>query len=751
MAKKTTQTENPLPEAKPVKETKAVTKVKADKVTPETGSPEPKKAAKTKAVAAEKPAAEKKAATAKAKTVAAEKPAAVKKAPAPAKAKAVKAEKPAETTPIQQPVKLKAVEPYSRFTDFDISLFKSGKHYKLYEKLGSHVVEYQGVVGTYFAVWAPNAQYVSVIGNFNGWSRGSHSLNARWDSSGIWEGFIPNIGVGETYKYFINSSSGEDLEKSDPFALRWELPPRTASIVADTYYEWKDQDWMKNRQEHNGLDKPYSVYEVHLGSWARNWESPDEFLTYTQLAEKMVPYVKEMGFTHVEFMPIMEHPYYPSWGYQVSGYFAAASRYGTPQELMYLIEEFHKAGIGVILDWVPSHFPGDIHALYRFDGTHLYEHADSRKGFHPDWKSYIFNYGRNEVRAFLISNALFWLDRYHADGLRVDAVASMLYLDYSRKHGEWEANMYGGNENLEAISFLKEFNEAVYSHFPSAQTIAEESTSFTGVSRPVYLGGLGFGMKWMMGWMHDTIGYFKEDPIHRKYHHNEITFSTIYAFTENFMLPFSHDEVVYGKGSMLRKMPGDEWRQFANLRLMYSYMFTHPGTKLLFMGAEFGQGDEWDFSRSLQWHVLQYPNHRGISETVKALNHLYRDEPALYEKAFAFDGFEWVDGGNANDSILVYRRKGHDSKNDLMIVLNMTPVIRRDYRIGVPAAGKWKEIFNSDQEKYWGSGIINYDAVSTEPVKWHGKAQSIKITIPPLGATVFKLAPDVPAKYELKK
>ncbi|QEM11777.1 1,4-alpha-glucan branching protein GlgB [Mucilaginibacter rubeus] len=760
MAKKTTQTENPLPEAKPVKETKAVTKVKADKVTPETGSPEPKKAAKTKAVAAEKPAAtakaktvatEKPAATAKAKTVAAEKPAAVKKAPTPAKAKAVKAEKPAETTPVQQPVKLKAVEAYSRFTDFDISLFKSGKHYKLYEKLGSHVVEYQGVVGTYFAVWAPNAQYVSVIGNFNGWNRGSHSLNARWDSSGIWEGFIPNIGVGETYKYFINSSSGEDLEKSDPFALRWELPPRTASIVADTYYEWKDQDWMKNRQEHNGLDKPYSVYEVHLGSWARNWESPDEFLTYTQLAEKMVPYVKEMGFTHVEFMPIMEHPYYPSWGYQVSGYFAAASRYGTPQELMYLIEEFHKAGIGVILDWVPSHFPGDIHALYRFDGTHLYEHADSRKGFHPDWKSYIFNYGRNEVRAFLISNALFWLDRYHADGLRVDAVASMLYLDYSRKHGEWEANMYGGNENLEAISFLKEFNEAVYSHFPSAQTIAEESTSFTGVSRPVYLGGLGFGMKWMMGWMHDTIGYFKEDPIHRKYHHNEITFSTIYAFTENFMLPFSHDEVVYGKGSMLRKMPGDEWRQFANLRLMYSYMFTHPGTKLLFMGAEFGQGDEWDFSRSLQWHVLQYPNHRGISETVKALNHLYRDEPALYEKAFAFDGFEWVDGGNANDSILVYRRKGHDSKNDLMIVLNMTPVIRRDYRIGVPAAGKWKEIFNSDQEKYWGSGIINYDALSTEPVKWHGKAQSIKITIPPLAAVVFKLSPDVPAKYELKK
>lgn len=748
MAKKTTKTENPLPDTKPVKEKKAVTKVKADKVTPETGAPEPKKAVKTKTAAAEKPVVAEKAELVKTKSTAAEKPSAVKKA-ASAKPKAVNINNPTEITP--QPVMLKAVEPYSRFTDFDISLFKSGKHYKLYEKLGSHVVEYQGVIGTYFAVWAPNAQYVAVIGNFNGWNRGSHSLNARWDSSGIWEGFIPNVGNGETYKYYIKSSTGEDLEKSDPFALRWELPPRTASIVADTFYEWKDQDWMQNRHEHNALDRPYSVYEVHLGSWARNPESPDEFLTYTQLAEKMVPYVKEMGFTHVEFMPIMEHPYYPSWGYQVSGYFAAASRYGTPQQLMYLIEEFHKAGIGVILDWVPSHFPGDIHALYKFDGTHLYEHADTRKGFHPDWKSYIFNYGRNEVRAFLISNALFWLERYHADGLRVDAVASMLYLDYSRKHGEWEANRYGGNENLEAISFLKEFNEAVYSHFPSVQTIAEESTSFTGVSRPVYLGGLGFGMKWMMGWMHDTIDYFHEDPIHRKYHHNEITFSTIYAFTENFMLPFSHDEVVYGKGSMLRKMPGDEWRQFANLRLMYGYMFTHPGSKLLFMGGEFGQGDEWDFSKSLQWHVLQYPNHQGISETVKALNHLYRTEPALYEKAFSHQGFEWVDGGNANDSILVYRRMGHDTKNDLMVILNMTPVVRRDYRIGVPAAGKWKEIFNSDNEKYWGSGIINYEPVNSDQVSWHGKSQSIKITIPPLAATVFKLVPDVPAKYELKR
>jgi 1,4-alpha-glucan branching enzyme len=633
---------------------------------------------------------------------------------------------------------IKPVIPYSRFTDFDIALFKSGKHYKLYEKLGSHVVEHNGVVGTYFAVWAPNAQYVAIIANFNGWNRGSHPLYIRWDGSGIWEGFVPNVGNGEVYKYFINSHSGEDLEKSDPFALRWEVPPLTGSIVADTYYEWKDNDWMANRYKHNALDKPYSVYEVHIGSWARNWESPDDFYSYEQLADKLVPYVKEMGFTHVEFMPIMEHPFYPSWGYQVSGYFAASSRYGTPQQLMLLIERFHQEGIGVILDWVPSHFPGDAMALYNFDGTHLYEHADVRKGFHPDWKSYIFNYGRNEVRAFLISNALFWLDRYHVDGLRVDAVASMLYLDYSRKHGEWEPNIYGGNENLEAVSFLKEFNEACYSHFPDIQTIAEESTSFTGVSRPTFAGGLGFGMKWMMGWMHDTIKYFSEDPINRKYHHNQLTFSLIYAFTENFMLPFSHDEVVYGKGSMLRKMPGDEWQQFANLRLMYSYMFTHPGTKLLFMGGEFGQGDEWNYQHSLPWHVLEYPNHMGIQETVKALNHLYKTEPALYEKAFDHTGFEWIDGGNADDSILVYTRKGHDSKNDLVIVLNLTPVIRYDFRIGVTGGGNWKEIFNSDIPNFWGSGVTNEEVISSETVNWHGREHSINITLPPLGVAVFK-------------
>ncbi|MDB5158324.1 MAG: glgB, partial [Mucilaginibacter sp.] len=631
-----------------------------------------------------------------------------------------------------------SVLPYSRFTDFDIALFKSGKHYKLYEKLGSHVVEHNGVVGTYFSVWAPNAQYVSVIANFNGWDRGSHPLFIRWDGSGIWEGFIPDVGNGEVYKYFIHSSTGEHLEKSDPFALRWEVPPLTGSIVADTFYEWKDTNWMANRYQHNALDKPYSVYEVHLGSWARSYDNPDVFYNYEELADMLVPYVKHMGFTHVEFMPIMEHPYYPSWGYQVSGYFAASSRYGTPQQLMLLIEKFHQEGIGVILDWVPSHFPGDAMALYNFDGTHLYEHADERKGFHPDWKSYIFNYGRNEVRAFLISNALFWLDRYHVDGLRVDAVASMLYLDYSRKHGEWETNIYGGNENLEAISFLKEFNEACYSHFPDIQTIAEESTSFTGVSRPVFLGGLGFGMKWMMGWMHDIIKYFAEDPINRKYHHNQLTFSLIYAFTENFMLPFSHDEVVYGKGSMLRKMPGDEWQQFANLRLVYSYMFTHPGTKLLFMGAEFGQGVEWNYQNALQWHVLDYPNHKGISETVRALNSLYKTEPALYEKAFSSEGFEWIDGGNANDSVVAFVRKGQDPKNDLLIVLNMTPVSRHDFRVGVPAAGNWQEIFNSDLQEFWGSGTTNSKALKSEKVNWHGKDNSINIVLPPLAASVFK-------------
>ncbi len=635
-------------------------------------------------------------------------------------------------------IQLNPVEVYSLFSDYDIGLFKGGKHYKLYERFGSHTLEHKGVTGTYFAVWAPNAQAVFVTGNFNGWNKHSHQLFVRWDGSGIWEGFVPNVGHGETYKYLIRSFYGEELEKGDPFALRWEEPPRTASIVTHTYFDWKDQDWMKSRLKHNALTSPYSVYEVHFGSWARSPESPEQFLGYRQMADVMVKYVKDMGFTHVEFMPLAEHPYYPSWGYQLTGYFAASTRYGSPQDLMFLVDQFHEAGIGVIMDWVPSHFPGDAHGLFRFDGTSLYEHENPEKGFHPDWKSYIFNYGRNEVKSFLISNALFWLDRYHIDGLRVDAVASMLYLDYSRKAGEWEPNIYGGNENLEAIQFLKEFNEAVYSHYPDVQTIAEESTSFGGVSKPTFMGGLGFGMKWMMGWMHDTIEFFQEDPINRKYHHQKITFSLLYAFTENFMLPLSHDEVVYGKHSMINKMPGDEWQRYANLRTLYSYMFTHPGTKLLFMGDEFAQSEEWEFGKSLDWHLLEHRPHKGMQDLIKALNHLYKTEPALYEKAFTGEGFEWIDENNATDSVLIYARKGNDPKDELVVVLNFTPVVRTAFRVGVPNPGTWKEIFNSDDLHFWGSGSINPNALETENISWNYKNQSVALTLPPLGVSVLK-------------
>jgi len=630
------------------------------------------------------------------------------------------------------------VRPFTRFTDFDIHLFRAGKHYKLYEKLGSHVIELEGRTGTYFAVWAPNAASVSVIGNFNGWNKEAHKLFVRWDSSGIWEGFIPDIGNGEVYKYFIHSNQGENLEKSDPYALRWEQPPRTASIVWDTWYEWKDSEWMQHRYEHNSLNKPYSVYEVHLGSWLRSPENPETYLGYRLMADKLVPYVKEMGFTHVEFMPLMEHPFYPSWGYQITGYFAASSIYGTPQDLMYLIEQLHNNGIGVIMDWVPSHFPGDIHGLFRFDGTHLYEHADAKEGYHPDWKSYIFNYGRNEVRAFLISNAIFWLERFHVDGLRVDAVASMLYRDYSRREGEWIPNQYGGRENLEAISFLKEFNIAVYSHFPDVQTIAEESTAFPGVSRPVFSGGLGFGMKWMMGWMNDTLKYFQEDPINRKYHHGQITFSTVYAFTENFMLPLSHDEVVHGKQSLIYKMPGDEWQKFANLRTLYTYMFTHPGAKLLFMGDEFGQTSEWNVNHSLDWHLLEFAPHKGIKELIKALNNLYKTEPGLFEKNFEWEGFKWIEVGDAENSVLAYCRKGNTENTKLVIVLNLTPTPRKDYRVGLPHHGDWEVIFNSDDPKYYGSGFEIKSEVSTEPIHWHGRSQSALLDLPPLSGMVLK-------------
>lgn len=627
---------------------------------------------------------------------------------------------------------------HSLFTEYDIDLFKSGKHYRLYEKFGSHITTVDGVQGTYFAVWAPSAKMVSVVGDFNYWLEGDHKLSVRWDGSGIWEGFIPEVGKGNIYKYKIHSHHNDiKTEKADPYARRCEHPPNTASIVWDDNYKWKDSKWMKKRKHHNALDAPFSVYEVHLGSWKKQIEE-NRFLSYSELSDELVTYVKEMNFTHVELMPVMEYPYDPSWGYQLTGYFAPTSRFGYPEEFKLLVDKLHQNDIGIILDWVPSHFPADAHGLGFFDGSALYEHPDKRRGYHPDWKSLIFNYGRNEVKSFLISNAIFWLDQYHADGLRVDAVASMLFLDYSREEGEWEPNMYGGRENLEAISFMREMNEAVYGAFPDVQTIAEESTSFPMVSKPTFLGGLGFGMKWMMGWMHDTLQYFAKEPIYRKHHQNDLTFSMTYAFTENFMLPLSHDEVVYGKHSILGRMPGDEWQRFANLRLLYSYMFTHPGTNLLFQGAEFGQSEEWNFQQSLDWHLLQYSPHKGVQKLIKDLNTLYKNEPALYQKQFSGEGFEWIDYNDAENSVLVYIRKGNDEINDLVIACNMTPVPRENYKMGVPRKGKLKEIFNSDLKEYFGSGEYKNKVQSTKANPWQFRDNSVEINIPPLGVIVLK-------------
>ncbi|WP_230379804.1 1,4-alpha-glucan branching protein GlgB [Kaistella gelatinilytica] len=631
---------------------------------------------------------------------------------------------------------MEKVLPHSLFTDHDIYLFREGKHYKLYDKFGSHNAEIDGVKGVYFAVWAPFAKKVSVIGDFNEWHSEKHNLLPRWDSSGIWEGFIPNLKWGDIYKYGIRTNKDILLEKGDPFALSWEQNVQASSVISTTWYEWNDENWMAERWKSNSLNAPISVYEMHLASWMRGLDDPTRFFNYREIAERLVPYLMEMNFTHVEFMPVMEYPYDPSWGYQVTGFFAATSRFGSPQDLMFLINELHRNNIGVILDWVPSHFPGDANGLHYFDGTFLYEHEDPRKGFHPDWKSYIFNYGRPEVKSFLISNAMFWLDRYHADGLRVDAVTSMLHLDYSRNEGEWEPNIEGGNVNLEAKLFLQEFNTAVYKEFPDIMTIAEESSDFPMLTKPVYDGGIGFGMKWMMGWMHDTLKYFKEDPTGRKYLHNKITFASMYVYNENYMMPLSHDEVVHGKSSLIYKMPGDEWQKFANLRALYTYMFTHPGAKLLFMGDEFGQTNEWNFKISLDWHLLKYPVHKGLQDFVRDLNILYRTETSLYENQFKPEGFEWVEANDCDNSIFIYLRKGKIEEDVLMIVLNLAPRVF-DYKIGVDEGTNWEVILNSDDEKYGGSGVKAV-IVDEEDDEWMFRPNAIILNLPPLSGVVLK-------------
>jgi 1,4-alpha-glucan branching enzyme len=627
-------------------------------------------------------------------------------------------------------------------TDYDVYLFKQGSHFRLYERLGAHVRIENGVRGTRFAVWAPGAQRVSVIGDFNAWNADAAPLAVRHDASGIWEGFVPGIESGAVYKYRIESSHlPYAVEKADPFAFRTEAPPRTASIVWDPAYEWGDREWMANRPRTNALSAPMSIFEVHLGSWRRATETGAGSLTYRELARDLTQYVVEMGFTHVEFLPVMEHPFYGSWGYQVTGFFAPTARYGTPQDLMYLIDQLHQHGIGVILDWVPSHFPNDEHGLVFFDGSHLYEHADPRQGFHPEWKSCIFNYSRHEVRAFLGSSAAFWLDRYHADALRVDAVASMLYLDYARPAGEWIPNEYGGKENLAAISFLRDMNRTLYRDHPGTQTIAEESTAWPMVTRPTDVGGLGFGLKWNMGWMHDTLDYFSKDPIYRKYHQNQLTFSVWYAFTENFVLPLSHDEVVYGKGSLIHRMPGDDWQKRAQLRLLFGYLYAHPGKKLLFMGGEFGQPDEWHHEKSLDWHLLELSGHQGIQQWVKDLNRVYRQTPALYERDFDADGFEWVDNRDWENSLISFLRKGRDRDDALLVVCNFTPEARTQYRVGVPRHGFWREVLNSDAREYGGSGLGSLGGTHSEAIPANNHAHSVSLTLPPLAIVYFRCEP----------
>jgi 1,4-alpha-glucan branching enzyme len=628
----------------------------------------------------------------------------------------------------------------TRLTNDDLFLFNQGNHNRAYDKLGAHPTVLEGEPGTFFGVWAPSAQRVSVIGDFNGWNPEAHELAAR-GSSGIWEGFLPGVGKGATYKYHIVSRHhGHRGDKTDPFGFYGEKPPRTASTVWDLDYEWNDREWMGVRKEHNSLAAPMAIYEVHLGSWMRVPEEHNRPLSYREIARKLADHVQRLNFTHVQLLPVMEHPFYGSWGYQTTGYFSPSARYGAPQDFMYLVDYLHQRGIGVILDWVPSHFPGDGHGLAYFDGTHLFEHSDSRQGFHPDWKTHIFNYGRSEVCSFLLSSALFWLDKYHADGLRVDAVASMLYLDYSRKQGEWIPNKYGGRENLEAIAFLRRMNEDIYRNFPDVQTIAEESTAWPMVSRPVYVGGLGFGLKWDMGWMHDTLKYFSQDPVYRKYHHNQLTFRMLYAYHENFVLPLSHDEVVHMKGSLLAKMPGDVWQKFANLRLLYGYMYAQSGKKMLFMGDEFGQWQEWAHDVSLDWDLLDHAEHRGLQSWLSQLNHVYRTEPALHALDCDPGGFSWVDCNDNEASVVALLRQSTVPRETVLVACNFTPVPRTGYRVGVPHGGFWRELLNSDGEAYGGSGMGNLGGVEAEETPAHGRPFSLTLTLPPLSALFLRAA-----------
>ncbi len=625
-------------------------------------------------------------------------------------------------------------------TDFDLHLIGEGTHYKNYEKLGAHVVEVNGARGVHFAVWAPNAKKVSVIGDFNHWDGKKHPMKLLGDS-GIWEIFIPGLDEGELYKFEIKSKyRGYKEQKTDPFAFYFEVRPKTAAIVynIENKHQWQDAEWMEMRRKKNWFESHVAIYEVHLGSWMRVPEDNNRFLTYRELADKLIPYVKELGFTHIELLPISEHPLDASWGYQTIGYFAPTSRFGRPEDFMYFVDKCHQNEIGVIIDWVPAHFPKDAHGLGYFDGTCLYEHEDPRKGEHRDWGTLIFNYGRNEVRNYLISNALFWLEKYHIDGLRVDAVASMIYLDYSRAPGDWIPNIYGGNENLEAIDFLKKFNEVVHQYHPGVLTIAEESTAWPGVSRPTHIGGLGFSMKWNMGWMHDILEYFSKDPIYRKYHTNNLTFSMLYAFTENFILPFSHDEVVHGKKSMLDKMPGDMWQKFANLRALYGYMYGHPGKKLLFMGSEFGQWREWNFDESLDWHLLQYEPHKRLQRFVSDLNSLYKTEPAMHEVDFEWHGFEWIDFHDSDNSVISFIRRAKNHDDFLVFIFNLTPVPRFGYRIGVPKVGFYREILNSDSEIYWGGNIGNAGGVYADNIPCHERHHSLNLILPPLSVLIFK-------------